>query len=642
MFIIGKEEEKDYELDLKGVNNLRGLGIDMIKNANSGHSGITLGAASIIYTLFKYHMNLDLNNLDFVNRDRFILSAGHGAPLLYGIDYFLGLLELDDLKNLRKINSKCPGHPEYSLTPLVEFTSGALGQGLGTAVGLSIGERYQNKKTNGLIDHYTYVLCGDGELEEGITYEALNIASKLNLNKLIVLVDYNKVTLDNNLEASNSEDIKKRFESLNFNILEANDSVKEINECLENAKKSNRPSVIIVNTKIGLYSKLEGTNKVHGVVLDDEDILSVKEKLGLFESSFTVNSSVIEDFKKYVFERGQEKVKEFNEQYDKLENKSFIKKIINKEVCYSIKNLDIEYNESSLRDLSGEILNSVANDFDLVIGGSADLSSSCKTNLKECEVFAPDNYLGRNIYYGIREHAMGAITNGLALLGLRPFASTFLVFSDYMRTSLRESALMDIPSLFIFTHDSILVGEDGPLHQPIEQLASLELIPNLKIYRPYDLNELIGCYIDIFNNSKPSCLIIPRNNKEISSDTKSNGIENGIYEVIPNETNSYINLISNGEELGIVLRVSKRLKEYGIDTRVLSVPCKKNIKDLNILNKKKTIAITLGCKEYFYDITKDVFGINEFGKSGTKEELLEYFGFTEEKIVSKILELVKK
>ena len=643
MFIIGKEDTNNYEIDEKGVNNLRGLALDMIVNAGSGHGGIILSSAPIIYTLFKYHMNLDINNLDYINRDRFIFSAGHGVPLLYGIDYFLDLLSLDDLKALRKINSKTPGHPELG-TPLVEFTGGALGQGVATSVGMSIAERYINKKTNDTVNYYTFVLCGDGELEEGITYEALTLAGTLNLNKLIVLVDLNQVTLDNSLKVSSCEDIRKRFESINFNIIETDDLVKNINESIIEAKKSDKPSVIFVKTKIGLYSKYEGTNLAHGMVPDEEELNNIKEKLGLFESSFTVNAEVVETFKKEIIERGEKSISNFQEKYEKLENKEFINKLINKENTYSLNNLNIEYKEKSLRELSGELLNIIANDFDLLIGGSADLSSSCKTNLKELGTYESNNYLGRNIYFGIREHGSAAIINGIALSGLRSFMSTFLAFSDYMKGAIRESAIMNLPVLYIFTHDSITVGKDGPLHEPIEQLTSLELIPNLKVYKPFDLNELIGCYKEIFESISPSCLILPRENREISEYTKSSGVETGIYEVISNETNNYINLIANGYELGLVLKVSKNLKEIGIDNKVFSIPCKKNI-TVNVkklFNDKITIGVTLGSPDYFFKITDNVIGINTFGKSGSDKELLDEFGFTEEKLLNQILELLKK
>ncbi len=641
---IGNSNKINYENDLKGINTLRGLAIDMIHEANSGHPGICLGAAPIIYTLFKRHMNISLDNLDYVNRDRFIFSAGHGVPLLYGILYFLGILELDDLKNLRKLGSITPGHPEYKVMPLVEMTTGPLGQGIGSSVGVAISSMYLESKTKGLIDYYTYVLCGDGELEEGITYEALSLAGTLKLKRLIVLYDSNNVTLDNNLKASSHEDIKKRFESMNFNVIEAENDAKSIDEAITLAKSSDLPSVIIVKTIIGEFSKNAGTNLVHGKPLDDEDILNVKEKLGLLEAPFTVSRDVVEEFREMVKARGDENYQKFQEKYEKLEDKTLIDKIINHDLTYNLVDFNIDYENKSLRDLSGEILNEVAARFPLLIGGSADLSSSCKTNLKEEKVFDSTSYDGRNIYFGIREHAMAAIMNGISLVGLRPFGSTFLTFSDYMRPSIRLSSLMNLGVIYIFTHDSITVGEDGPTHEPVEQLASLELIPNLKVYRPYDFNELVASYIDILENTSPAVLVLPRDNKQISENTKTSGVKEGMYVVIENETDDYINLIANGEELGIVMELSKNLKEIGIDTKVYSAPCMKNISN-SLKSKvrcKKTIAITLGSPNYYYELTHDVIGMETFGASGSKEEILEHFGYTAKELESKILERLNK
>lgn len=635
MFNIGSKEELDFEIDKLGVNTLRGIGIDMIYNKKSGHPGIVLGAASIIYTFFKYHMNLDLDNLNFINRDRFILSAGHGAPLLYGIDYFLGLLDIDDLKNLRTINSKTPGHPEKDITPMVEVTTGLLGQGVANAVGISYGEKYLRESTNKTIDYYTYVLCGDGELEEGITYEALTLAGTWNLNKLIVFVDLNNNTLDGSLDLSSHEDLKKRFESINFNIIETDDSVKNINEAIISAKNSDKPSVILVKTKIGAYSSLEGNFKAHGSIPDEEEFFKIKNNLGLIPTTFEVSEEVINSFKEKVRERSNIIKEEFNKKYELLKNKELIDKLINKENTYNVLDIKGEYEEKSLREHAGDLLNKISNDFPLILSGSADLFSSCKNKIEDSN---------RNIYFGIREHAMGGILNGLATLGFRPFGSTFLAFSDYLRPSLRMTAMMNLGVTYIFTNDSITIGEDGPTHEPIEQLPSLELIPNLKIYRPYDVNELIGCFKDILKENKPSCLIIPRNNKEISISTSSKGVESGIYEVIKNDTDNYINLISNGEELGLVLKVSKNLKEIGIDNRVFSIPCIKNIKaDIDSLWKGHlTIGITLASVEYLYKFTKNVIGINTFGLSGSREDVLENFGFTEELLQSKILEYINK
>ncbi len=646
MFNIGNGNNNkiNYEDDLKGINALRGLAIDMIHEANSGHPGICLGAAPIIYTLFKRHMNISLDNLEFVNRDRFVFSAGHGVPLFYGILYMLGVLKLEDLKNLRKLGSKTPGHPEYKITPLVEMSTGPLGQGVASSVGMAISSMYLESKTQGLIDYYTYVLCGDGEMEEGITYEALSLAGTLKLKRLIVLYDSNNVTLDNNLKTSSHEDIKKRFESINFNVIESENDAKSIDEAITIAKSSNLPSVIIVKTIIGEFSKNAGTNLVHGKPLDDDDIINVKEKLGLYDAPFTISADVVKEFKEMVETRGKENYQNWQERYQKMEDKTLIDKIINHEQTYTLNNFNIDYENKSLRDLSGEILNQIAMNFPLLIGGSADLSSSCKTNLKQEKIFREDSYDGRNIYFGIREHAMAGIMNGMALSGLRPFGSTFLAFSDYMRPSIRMSSLMNLGVIYIFTHDSITVGEDGPAHEPIEQLASLELIPNLKVYRPYDLNELIASYIDILANTNPSALVLPRDNKKISNNTKISGIKEGMYVVIENETDNYINLLANGEELGIVMELSQNLKEIGIDTKVYSVPCMKNIsKELKEkINSEKTIAITLGSPNYYYELTRDVIGMETFGVSGGKMEILEHFGFTLKALESKILERLNK
>ena len=635
MFNIGSKEELDFEFDNKGVNTLRGLGLDMIYSKKSGHLGIVLGAASIIYTLYKYHMNIDLDNLDFINRDRFILSVGHGAPLLYGIDYFLGLLNLDDLIKLRTVNSKTPGHPEKNLTPLVEVSTGPLGQGVANAVGIAYGEKYLREQTNNTIEYYTYVLCGDGELEEGITYEALTLAGTWSLNKLIVLVDLNENTLDESLKVTSCEDLRKRFESINFNVIETDDSVKNINEAIINAKSSNIPNVILVKTKIGAYSNLEGNFKAHSFIPNKEEFYNIKEKLGLIPTTFEISQEVIDLFIEKVQERSNILKEEFNKKYQLLKDKELVNKFINKEITYNILDINEEYKEKNLREHLQDILNQIAKDYPLILSGSADLSSSCKTNLKDSK---------RNIYFGIREHAMGGILNGLATIGFRPFGSTFLTFSDYLRPSIRMSAMMNLGIIYVFTHDSITVGEDGPSHQPIEQLPSLELIPNLKVYRPYDLNELIGCLKDILKNTNPSCLIISRSSKEISTSTSSKNVESGIYEIIKNDTDDYFNLIANGEELGLVLKISKNLKELGIDNRVFSIPCIKNIKaDIDSLWKNHlTIGVTFAKEDYLYKFTKNVIGINSFGLSGTKEEVLEEFGFSIDKLQSKILEYVNR
>ncbi len=635
----------EYKDDYKVINHLRCLSIDMIDNAKSGHPGICLGAATILYTLYAKHLSFNRENPNWYNRDRFVLSAGHGAPLFYSMLYMLGVLSLDDIKNLRQLGSITPGHPEIT-TPFVDMSTGPLGQGIASSVGMAIAERYLNNTySRSLISHYTYVLCGDGDLEEGISYEALSLASRLKLNKLIILYDSNSITLDGKLSMSSTEDVITRFKALNFNILVVDgESIKEIDYAITRAKESTMPTIIICKTIIGKYSENEGSNTVHGKPLTKEDIKSIKEKLNMYESPFTISNESVEYFKNMIDKRMYLVLREWERKYNNLreEEKEKIDKLFNLDCTYNLGNLDFEYENLSLRDISGNILNAISKEFPLLMGGSADLSSSCKTRLKESKDFDPNSYDGRNINFGIREHAMGAIINGMALSGLRAFGSTFLVFSDYLKPAIRMSAIMNLPVLYIFTHDSITVGEDGTTHEPIEQLASLELIPNLYVYRPYDVNELLASFRDILNNKKPSVLVLPRDNKGISELTKNNRIEDGAYILKEEETKDYVTLISNGEELGLTIKVSESLNALGYDTRVVSIPCMQNYldKDLKLIPGKRTIGITYGVSDYFYRFTKNVIGINEFGQSAKKDDLLDYFGFTEEKIISKIQELV--
>ena len=640
-----KKNVEDYKEDYKVVSHLRCLSIDMIDNAKSGHPGICLGAATILYTLFARHLSFNRNNPNWYNRDRFILSAGHGAPLFYSMLYMLGILTVDDVKNLRQLDSITPGHPEIT-TPFVDMSTGPLGQGIASSVGMAIAERYLNATYNKeLINHYTYVLCGDGDLEEGISYESMALASKLKLNKLIILYDSNGITLDGKLSTSSTEDVITRFKALNFNILVVDgESIKEIDYAIERAKESTMPTIIICKTIIGKYSKDENTNIVHGKPLTHEDIKNIKEKLDMYESPFTLSNDSVEYLKNIIDKRMYLVLRDFERKYEDLKEveKNKLDKLFSLDLTYNLGNIDFLYEDLSLRDISGNILNSISHDFPLLIGGSADLSSSCKTKLKEEKDFDSDNYSGRNINFGIREHAMGAIINGMALSGLRSFGSTFLVFSDYLRPAIRMSAIMNLPVIYIFTHDSITVGEDGITHEPVEQLASLELIPNLYIYRPYDVNELLASYRDILKNNHPSVLVLPRDNKEISELTKNNRIEDGAYILKKEETKDFITLVSNGEELGLVIKVSERLNAEGFDTRIVSVPCMQNMIDnnINIIPNKKSIAITFGVSDYYYKYTRNVIGINTFGKSAKKTDILDYFGFTEDKLINKIKEIV--
>ena len=643
MFLISKKE--NYEMDYKVINNLRCLSIDMINNAKSGHPGICLGAATILYTLISKHLEFNRKELDWINRDRFIMSAGHGAPLLYSVMYMLDLLTLDDIKDLRKLGSLTPGHPEIK-TPFVEMSTGPLGQGVASSVGFALSESYIRNNITKLINHYTYVLVGDGDLEEGISYEALSLAGKLNLNKLIILYDSNNVTLDSELERTSIENINLRFKAINFNVINVDgDSVKDIDNAIIKAKKSDKPTIIICKTVIGKYSFEEGKNTVHGKPLSEEDISNIKEQLDIYDSPFNVSMDASSYFKDTVDSRMNLIYKDWQRKYNnaKEKDREALKQLIDKKITFEMPNLDLEYDKKSLRDISGNILCEVSKLFPLLLGGSADLSSSCKTNIKGSLPFTKDGS-GKNIYFGIREHAMGAIMNGMALSGLRPYGSTFLVFSDYLRPAIRMSALMNLPVIYIFTHDSITVGQDGATHEPIEQLASLELIPNLYVYRPYDFNELVTSYKLILENDKPSVLVLPRDNKEISELTKGGEVEKGAYILKKNETDDYVILLANGEELGLAIKVCSDLKSLGIDTRLVSIPCMKLYNDEYDFNpdKKEIFAITYGVSDYYYRFTKNVFGLNTFGDSGSKEELLENYGFTSKQITDKILKILNK
>ena len=640
--MIFKKEKEENKEDYRVINNLRALSIDAINRANSGHPGICLGAATILYTLYSKHMMIDLDSPKWFNRDRFVLSAGHGAPLFYSMLYMLGFISLDDVKDLRQLGSITPGHPEIN-TPLVDMATGPLGQGVATAVGMAIAERYLNSTySKSLINHYTYVLCGDGDLMEGISYEALSLASRLKLNRLIILYDSNDVTLDGKLANSSSEDVITRFKALGFNIIVVDgDSVIEIDDAITRCKDSLMPSIIICKTVIGKYSSLEGTNAVHGKPLNDEEIFNIKEKLEVINSPFTVSNDAINYFKDTIKLRMHYTLREWKRKYESLkeEEKEKFDKLFNLDNLYKLGNFEFEYENLSLRDISGNILNAISSEFPLLIGGSADLSSSCKTYLKEEKVFESGSYSGRNINFGIREHAMGAIINGMALMGLRSFGSTFLVFSDYMRPAIRMSALMNLPVLYIFTHDSITVGEDGATHEPVEQLASLELIPNLYIYRPYDVNELLSCFRDILKNKHPSVLVLPRDNRAISELTKNNKIENGAYILKKEATKKYITLISNGEELGLTMNVSDILNSLNIDTRIISIPCMQNFidkDDFSIIPKENVIGITYGVRDYYYRFTDKVIGMDTFGISAKKEDVLNHFDFNADIIAEKI------
>lgn len=645
----------------KIIDQIRCLGIDMIKEANSGHSGIVLGAAPILYALYAHHLNIDPTNPKYFNRDRFVMSAGHGSALLYATLYMAGFnITLDDLKSFRQIDSITPGHPEYGVTPGVDCSTGPLGEGIATAVGMAMAEANLRTRYKGLIDHYTYVLCGDGDLMEGISYEACSLAGMQKLNKLIVLYDSNNISLDGKTSLTFTENVAMRFIAQGWNVITVEDgnNYEAISKAIEEAKKQDeKPTLIEVKTTIGKYSKLEGTNEVHGKVLDDDDISSIKEKLDIRDIPFAVSQNTIEEFQYIINKRCKNLSEKFDEKLSKLDDKEknelnyFIndnKKIDVKELFYDAP----EELAEATRVTSYKILNAVVKNKPYIIGGSADLFGANKTYIEDGGNFSRDNYLGKNIYYGVRENAMGAISNGLSLHGFRPYLSTFMVFSDYLKPSLRLSCMMNLPNIFIFSHDSISVGEDGPTHQPIEQLLTLRAMPNLDVFRPADANEVIGAYNAIFNKeSGPSVISLSRNTVPILGETKANEVEKGGYIALETRNKPVGIIMSSGEELHLALEVAKRLMVKGIEVRVVSIPnlgrflkqSPEYIESILPVEVRK-IAIeassSMSWSKLIYN-SKYLITLDEFGSSGKKNDVYKKYGFDVDTLEEKIEELLK-
>lgn len=656
MININKKEEIEEKKDINRIiDNIRGLSIDMINEAKSGHPGIALGAAPIITTLYNNHIKVDQKNPNWINRDRFVMSAGHGSSLLYATLFMAGFdIPFDEIKRFRKIDSITPGHPEYGVTPGVDISTGPLGSGLSSSVGISLAERFlRNYFGENLIDYYTYVLCGDGDLMEGMSYEALSLAGKLGLNKLIVLYDSNDVTLDGSLESSFNEDIKMRFESINWNYLRVNDSENTflLDEAINMAKNSLKPTIIEIKTVIGKYSVNEGTCLVHGSPLASEDISSIKEKLGLRDVPFTISQEVKTLMEDNITNRNKEEIEKWNNEVDQLilEKKNDFDLLINSKNAIKLMDVDYTYPEDmkdSTRNVSGKILNSIAKNYPFLIGGSADVSKSSMARIKDTEDNSIENPGGRNINFGIRESAMASIANGLALCGLTPFVSTFFSFSDYMKPGIRMSALMSLPVIYVFSHDSISVGEDGPTHQPVEQLAGLRALPNFDLYRPADANETIGVYKAVLENRKPAAIVLGRNKVKIQDVTSSSEVKKGAYIVEKERDNLEGIIITSGEELELTMDVYQKLIEKGYGIRVVSMPSmsvferqdKEYIESV-IPKNIKTFVIEASASLSWYKYVKDddnLFTIDTFGKSGAKDDVLLQFGFDSNVIQEKI------
>ena len=648
--------------DKKMINDIRSLALDMIDEAGSGHPGITLGAAPIIYSLYTYHLNFDLNKPDWCNRDRFVLSSGHASALLYATLFCVdeSYYNLNDLKNFRSLYSHTPGHPEYNISKKIECTTGPLGQGLATAVGMAMGakhldSRFSNKKIS-LFDYYVYAMCSDGDLMEGVSYEAAMLASTYNLDNLIVLYDSNNVTLDGELNDNYSEDIANMYADLGWNVINVKngDNVKEINKAINSAKKSNSPSLIIVNTIIGIYSKYEGTNKIHGN-LEKEDYIEIKKELEN-EEKWSYDKVNIALYRQFIKDRVEGNYKDWYldyEEYIKDEKEKTITElnsIINNENITlqldKVIDTDKLFKDRDLRDINYQVMNVISAFVPNFMGGSADVVSSTKTYLKGKEDYNIDNYSGKNISFGVREHAMASILNGLALTNLRVFGSTFLAFSDYMKPAIRMSAMMNLPVTYIFTHDSILVGKDGPTHEPVEQIGMLRSIPNFTVYRPSDYKELIGSWNEILASNKPCALILPRGHVETKEFTNQAGIPYGGYIISEVKKSLDVILVASGTEVDFAMNLKDELMKNYIEARVVSMPNLENFlnQDEDYRNEVlpkgyKKIVIEFSNDSNWYRILEssdDFIGVNTFGASATEEDILKEFELDIHSLVIKI------
>lgn len=651
------------------INTLRVLSAEGVEKANSGHPGLPLGAAPMAYTLWSKAMKHNPKNPYWIDRDRFILSAGHGSILLYSLLHLFGYgLSIEDIKNFRQLDSKTPGHPEYGHTLGVEATTGPLGQGISNGVGMAMAEAHLAAKFNKddfkLIDHYTYLIAGDGDLMEGIAYEAISLAGTLGLGKLIVLYDSNSITIEGSTELAFTEDVPKRFEALGWEVHEVEDGndVEKINEKIKLSKENlEKPSLIKITTKIGYGSVKEGSADAHGSPLGKENVVKLREFLKWEEEDFIVPEKVKSHIDGITMngEKEEEKWNSLFEEYKSVypelaeEFRNWVDLELPLDYLNSDEFWDFEKNLAT-RQASGILINKISERVPNLIGGSADLSPSNNTYMKDKGDFGKDSYEGSNIHFGVREHAMAGIVNGMTLHGgLRAFGSTFFIFSDYMKPSMRLSALMGIPSIYVLTHDSIGVGEDGPTHQPIEQLAMLRATPNFTTFRPADGRETAAAWVTALTKKDgPTALVLTRQNLPLLDGTGRDALK-GAYILKKEENELDIILMASGSEVHLIYNVAKKLEKKGIGARVISMPSweifEKQDEDYksSILPKTvdKRIAVEAASELGWYKyagLNGKVIAMNSFGASGPGEAVFKRFNFTEEHIMEETLKLLNK
>ena len=652
------------------VNAIRVLAADAVQKANSGHPGLPLGAAAIGYELWANHMSHNPKNPDWENRDRFILSGGHGSTLLYSLLHLFGYgLTLDDIKSFRQWGSKTPGHPEYGVTRGVEASTGPLGAGMAMAVGMAMAEAHLaarfNKEGYPVVDHYTYVLGGDGCMMEGINYEAFSLAGTLKLNKLIVLYDSNKISIEGNTDIAFTEDVPARMRALGFNVIEVKDGndLAEIGKAIEEAKADKeQPSFIKINTKIGFGSPKEGSADAHGAPLGADNIIAMKKKLGWpGEEPFFVPDEVYENYKNkaeslakkeeewnHLFKEYCDKFPEMKALWDEFKDESKAEKLLDDEDFWS-------YDEKAdaTRNLSGKVLNKLSAKLPAIFGGSADLAPSNKSYVNGAGDYSAENYTGRNVHFGVRELAMTGIGNGLVLHGLKAYVSTFFVFSDYVKPMARLASLMEIPLTFVLTHDSIGVGEDGPTHEPVEQLAEFRAMPNFNVFRPADATETIAAWYSAVNSKEtPTALVLTRQNLPQLAGSSKEALKGGYVVAESSKEAPDAILIASGSEVSLAIEAKEVLTKEGIDVRVVSMPCMDIFEKQSDEYKEKILPKSVRARVAVEALSEFGWGkyvgidgkticLDRFGASAPADVLFKEFGFTVENVVKAVKEVVK-
>ena len=651
----------------KSVNAIKVLGVDAINKAKSGHPGVVMGAAPMAYSLFTKHLRVNPKKTDWINRDRFVLSAGHGSMLLYSLLHLSGFedVSLEEVKNFRQWGSKTPGHPEFGHTKGIDATTGPLGQGISTAVGMALAERYlaakYNKEGYDLFDHYTYVICGDGDIMEGVASEASSFAAVQKLNKLVVLYDSNDICLDGETKDAFSENVRARYEAYGWNtiLVEDGSDVEAVNAAIEQAKKSDKPTLIEVKTIIGAGSpNRQGTNGVHGAPLGDEETALFRKEIGWENEPFDIPADVYADFKANVADRGENEYTKWEKLYADYkaaypELAKELEAVLTREdikhlskESFSFKNVG---EAQATRNSSQDAINSVAAVLPTFFGGSADLSHSNMTFIKGDNLQDDAHRTERNVQFGVREFAMATVLNGLMLHGgVRVFGGTFFVFSDYLKGALRLSALQNLPVTYVFTHDSIAVGEDGPTHEPIEHLASLRTIPNTYVFRPADATETQAAwYLSQKTNDRPTSIVLTRQNLPILENSSFEKVAKGAYVVYETSADFDTILIATGSEVVLAIDVARELEKDGSKVRVVSMPSvelfeeqsKEYKEELLPLNIRRRVSLEMGNSALWYKyvgLDGLAIGIDKFGASAPANKVIEEYGFTVEAVVEKI------